>query len=242
MRRAFRFLACLLLAAGLAVLALPHVQQWLYDKNARQAAGEFDRRRRQLLLQAGAEPAGGGQPAAPYLPELYQAMQQYNLDLYENGQAGFRDAWSYQQPSFDLTQWGLDDDMVGYIDIPKMGVTLPLYLGASAENLKKGAVHLSQTSLPVGGENTNCVIAGHRGYSGAAMLRDIELLEPGDEITVANLWQTLTYRVAQTKVILPSDTDEVLIQLGRDLVTLVTCHPYGHNYQRYVVYCERVPE
>lgn len=131
--------------------------------------------------------------------------------------------------------------MAGSVEIPRMGVELPLYLGANEENMRLGAAHLSQTSLPIGGENTNCVIAAHRGYAMAAMFRDIEAMQEGDEVIVTNLWETLTYQVVETKVILPSDTEEVLIREGRDLVTLITCHPYGHNYQRYVVYCERVP-
>ena len=245
MKRVFKIIACVLLIAGLAVIAYPHVQQWLYDKNARSIADEFDEWRQELREQAeteGADGMDGQEESAPYLPDLYAAMQAYNLDLYENGQEGFRDAWSYQEPSFDLTEWGLEDGMVGYIDIPRMNVKLPIYLGATTENMKKGAVHLSQTSLPIGGENTNCVLAAHRGYSGAAMFRDIEALEIGDEITITNLWETMTYRVVELKVIRPNETDEVLIQEGRDLVTLITCHPYRHNYQRYVVYCERVVE
>ncbi len=243
MKRVFKIIACVLLIAGLAVIAYPHVQQWLYDKNARSIADEFDEWRQELREQAeteGADGMDGQEESAPYLPDLYAAMQEYNLNLYENGQSGFRDAWSYQQPSFDLTEWGLADNMVGYIDIPQMGVKLPIYLGASTANMRKGAVHLSQTSLPIGGVNANSVIAAHRGSIHGAMFRDIEALEIGDEITITNLWETMTYRVAELKVIRPNETDEVLIQEGRDLVTLITCHPYRHNYQRYVVYCERV--
>lgn len=245
-RKVLKISACVLLVAGLIVLAYPHVQQWLYDRNARSIADSFDEWRQEMREEAEREQpqdgtdAQGEEDSVPYLPDLYAAMQAYNLDLYENGQAGFRDAWSYQVPSFDLTEWGLDDNMVGYIDLPQMGVKLPIYLGASTANMRKGAVHLSQTSLPIGGENTNCVIAAHRGSIYGAMFRDIQKLEVGDEFTITNLWETMTYRVAELKVIRPNDTNEVLIQEGRDLVTLISCHPYPYNYQRYVVYCERV--
>ena len=121
-----------------------------------------------------------------------------------------------------------------------MEVELPILLGANTENMKEGAVHLTETSYPVGGENTNCVLAAHRGSSRAAMFRDIEILEIGDEIIIRNFRETLTYRVAELRVISPTDVQELLIQPGRDLVTLITCHPYRHNDQRYVVYCERV--
>lgn len=99
---------------------------------------------------------------------------------------------------------------------------------------------MTETSYPIGGENTNCVLAAHRGSSRAAMFRDIELLEPGDRIYIENFREPLTYQVVETRVISPTDVQELLIQAGRDLVTLLTCHPYGHNYQRYVVFCERV--
>lgn len=229
--------AVVLLVAGLALLAYPHVSQWLYDRSAGDLIQGFDEQ--MAGMRTGAE---GGEKMPPYLPELYAAMQAYNQGIYENGQDGFKDAWSYQPASFDLSQWGFADNMAGYIHIPRMNVKLPLYLGASKENMKKGAVHLTETSLPIGGENTNCVIAAHRGYSGAAMFRDIEKLQVGDEVFLTNLWETLTYRVVETKVIRPNDVREVLIQPGRDLVTLITCHPYRHNYQRYVVYCERIDQ
>lgn len=229
-----RVAAGLILAAGIALFCYPYAAQWQYNRESGAAIREFDNRAKQLSETK----KGSGE--APYLPTLYAAMQAYNEDLYRNGQDGFRDAWSYQPASFDLTQYGLPDNMVGYIDIPEMDITLPIYLGATQENMSLGAVHLTQTSLPIGGDNTNCVIAAHRGYSRAAMFRDIEKLKAGDDITITNLWGKLTYRVEKTKIIRPTDVKEVMIQPGRDLLTLITCHPKRENYQRYVVYCKRV--
>jgi sortase A len=120
-----------------------------------------------------------------------------------------------------------------------MDIKLPIYLGASEENMKKGAVHLTETSLPIGGKNTNCVIAAHRGFSGAPMFREIEKLKKGDKIYITNFWYKMTYQVVDIEIINPDDVEKVLIQKGRDLVTLSTCHPYRYNYQRYIVYCER---
>ena len=130
---------------------------------------------------------------------------------------------------------------MGVISIPKMDVELPIFLGATYDNMAKGAVHLSQTSLPIGGMDTNCVIAAHQGWYSAPYFRYIELLEVGDELYITNLWETLTYEVTSIKVIEPNDIDEILIQPGRDMLTLLTCHPYasGGRY-RYVVYCDRV--
>ena len=176
----------------------------------------------------------------PY-PELYEAMRQYNENIYANGQSGLTDAWAYQQPSFDLASYGIEDGVIGVIRIPAMDIELPIYLGATYDNMAAGAVHLSQTSLPIGGENTNCVIAAHRGWYGAPYFRYIDVLQPGDEIYITNLWETLTYTVSEIKIINPNDIDEILIQPGRELLTLLTCHPYasGGKY-RYAVYCERV--
>ena len=97
-----------------------------------------------------------------------------------------------------------------------------------------------QTSIPIGGENTNAVIAGHRGWGGAAYFRYITELQPGDEVIITNLWGTLTYRVAETQIIWPYEVDQILIQENRDLITLLTCHPYASGgKQRYLVICER---
>ena len=119
-------------------------------------------------------------------------------------------------------------------------VYIYIYLGATELHMAAGAAHLSQTSLPIGGMDTNCVIAGHRGYNGASYFRNLDKLHVGDLVTVTNLWETLRYRVCEIRIIDPSDVDEILIQPGRELLTLLTCHPYASGgRQRYVVYCER---
>ena len=175
----------------------------------------------------------------PY-PELLAAMQAYNDRIYAEGQSGLVDAWSYEAPSFDLTEYGIEDDVIGVLSISSINLQMPIYLGATYSHMAAGAAHLSQTSLPIGGVNTNCVIAGHRGWSGAPYFLNMDKVEVGDTVTITNLWETLTYRVCETRVIEPNDIDAVLIQPGRDMLTLITCHPYasGGRY-RLVVYCER---
>lgn len=99
---------------------------------------------------------------------------------------------------------------------------------------------MGQTSLPVGQKDSNCVIAAHRGYLGTPYFRDIEQLKTGDQVIIRNPWERLDYRVIKIKVIDPYDMDKILIQKGKDMVTLLTCHPYrGHGRYRYVVYCMR---
>lgn len=171
--------------------------------------------------------------------QMIEWMESYNSRIYEEGQGGLCDAWSYEQidPAYGGQKWSTE--IVAVIQIPAMNVELPVYVGASEENLKKGAAVLGQTSMPAGGENTNCVIAAHRGYRGSAMFRDIENLVPGDQVYVDNAQERLTYEVVNCIAIQPDDIDAVRILPGRDLLTLITCHPYTQNSQRYVVYCSR---
>ena len=174
-------------------------------------------------------------------PELWADMVRYNEAIYTQGQAGLSCEYDYQKPSFTLTQYGLADEVFGVISIPAMELEMPIFLGATEQHMAEGAAHLSQTSLPIGGTNTNSVIAGHRGYNGASYFRYIDKLKVGDLVSITNLWETLTYRVCEIKIIDPYDVEEILIQPGRELLTLLTCHPYASGgRQRYVVYCERV--
>ena len=172
--------------------------------------------------------------------ELLAAMQAYNNTLWEEEQVNLKDPWSYTQPSFSLKEYGLDSEIFGVISIPNLDLEMPLYLGATTQHLAAGAAHLSQTSLPIGGNNTNCVISGHCGFGGAAYFRYITDLQPGDAVIITNLWETLTYEVCATKIINPYEVDQILIQEGRDLLTLLTCYPYGSGGKyRYLVFCQR---
>ena len=176
--------------------------------------------------------------------ELYAAMQAYNARIYAEGQSGLCDPWSYTVPALDLSAYGLGrDEAIGVLQIPSIDVSLPIYSGASYGNLAKGAAVLSQTSLPIGGENTNCVIGAHRGWNAEDYLRDVEAVQLGDEVTVTNFWGELRYTVVEIKVIDPDDIAQVLIQPGRELLTVFTCHPYasGGRY-RYLLICEREQE
>ena len=167
-------------------------------------------------------------------------MVRYNQNIAAQGQSGLSCAYDYQKASFQLADYGLPDGIFGVLSIPAIDLEMPIYLGATEQHMANGAAHLSQTSLPIGGMDTNCVIAGHRGYSGASYFRYLDKLHVGDTVSVTNLWETLTYRVSEIRIIDPSDVDEILIQPGRELLTLLTCHPYASGgRQRYVVYCER---
>lgn len=171
---------------------------------------------------------------------MYQQMKQYNEKIYKEHQKDLKDAWSYSQNTFDLGILNLDMNIIGYIEIPKLDVQIPLFIGANYNNLNKGVAIMSQTSMPIGGENTNCVIAGHRGgYHGEQLFKNIENLAIGDEIRITNPWETLTYFVIKKIVIEPNEIEAVKILPNQDMITLFTCHPYGMETQRYVVYASR---
>lgn len=125
------------------------------------------------------------------------------------------------------------------IQIPGIGVDLPVYHGTSEKTLLRGAGHLEGTSLPVGGESTHAVITAHRGLADAVMFTDLNRVEVGDLFTVATFGEVLTYRVVDTRVVDPSDTTTIRQEEGRDLVTLVTCTPLGINSHRILVTGER---
>lgn len=247
-RRALVAFSCMIFLLGCVIYIWP---QWVGARLVRQthvAISEFY----EEAIAAAPVPTQAPTASIPYsvwptpaptprpYAGLYEAMEAYNKRIYESGQTGLCDAWAYQVASFDLQAFGVEDGAIGVISIPAMDVELPIYLGASTDNMAKGAVHLSQTSLPIGGADTNCVIAAHRGWYGAPYFRYIDLLKIGDEVFVRNLWETLTYKVTDIRIINPDDVDQILIQPGKDMLTLLTCHPYasGGRY-RYVVYCER---
>lgn len=173
---------------------------------------------------------------------LREEMIKYNANLLENGQYELNDPFSYEQPSFQLYQYSISDNVFGHISAPSIGMDLPIYLGASQYNMNFGAVHLSYSSMPIGGESTNSVFAAHRGYIGRIFFDNIVVLNIGDDVYVTNPWETLHYKVVETDVISPYDIDRCYIQEGRDLITLLTCHPYGSSRYRYMVICERVEE
>lgn len=174
-------------------------------------------------------------------PELWQQMQAYNETIYKNGQEGLLNESSYEVPSFTLSDFGLESEVFAVISIPSLDIEMPVYLGATKQHMADGAAHMSQTSLPIGGNNTNCVIAGHRGWKGAAYFLYITQLQKGDIVTITNLWETLTYEVVDTMIISPTNVEAIHIQENRDLLTLLTCHPPATGgRQRYLVFCERI--
>lgn len=234
----------LLFVFGLAIFLYPYVHKVVVDTTLRNESQEFiDRVTEELWEDEQLHEDESTVPAEPFHRDLLEAMEAYNECIYLEEQKGLCDPWSYQQPSFTLGDYGIENEIFGAISIPKLELELPIYLGATETNLAAGTAQLSQTSIPIGGINTNSVIAGHRGWRGASYFRYITDLELGDEVIITNLWGELTYKVVDTDTIEPHEVNRVLIQPGKDMITLLTCHPYASGgKQRYLVFCERTEE
>ena len=134
----------------------------------------------------------------------------------------------------------LDKGLIGYIEISKINVSLPVYHGTGDETLSKGVGHLNWSSLPTGGESTHCVVSGHRGLVNAKLFTDLDMLREGDVFVFHVLDQTLTYEVDQIRTVLPDEVSDLAIVEGKDYCTLVTCTPYGINTHRLLVRGHRV--
>lgn len=143
-------------------------------------------------------------------------------------------------PSYDQALNDGTSGVMSRLRIPGIKLDLPIYHGTSDDTLQKGLGHLEGTSLPVGGKDTRSVITGHRGLADAELFTHLDRVKEGDTFTLTTFGQVLAYRVVETKVIDPDQTQELATVQGRDLVTLVTCTPLGINSQRILVTGERV--
>lgn len=173
---------------------------------------------------------------------LWSAAVQYNQGL----QAAPQDAFTGADPGPKNPCWSLLDPdgtgVMGYLEIPKISLRLPIYHGTGDAALQKGIGHLAGTSLPVGGSGTHCVLSGHRGLPSALLFTDLDQLETGDIFTLYVLDQRLSYQVDQILVVEPEDVSTLAPEDGKDYVTLVTCTPYGVNTHRLLVRGSRIED
>lgn len=133
------------------------------------------------------------------------------------------------------------DEMMGSVEIPKINIKIPIYHTTEEDVLNKGAGHLEGSSLPVGGANTHAVISAHRGLPSASLFTDLDQMKVGDHFLLHVLDETLCYEVDKISVVKPEDTSALAVEDGQDLVTLLTCTPYGVNTERLLVRGHRVP-
>lgn len=167
----------------------------------------------------------------------FDAADAFNAQVAANENALYRpDQLSGYYDTLDITGTGI----MGYITIAKIGVELPIYHGTSDSVLQIAAGHLEGTSLPVGGASTHAVISAHRGLPSAKLFTNLDQLEVGDTFTITVLDRVLTYEVDKITIVLPTQTDNLLVADGKDYVTLMTCTPYGINTHRLLVRGRRV--
>ena len=175
---------------------------------------------------------------ADELEQQRQAAQQYNAML--SGAATITKGGA-SAPPLPYAEQLMEGGVICYIDIPKINVYLPVQHGTDTETLEKSVGHVVGTSLPVGGSSTHAVLSAHSGMASSKLFSDIDQLTEGDTFYIHVLGDTLAYKVDAVHTVLPTDTSRLQIEDGKDLVTLVTCTPFGVNTHRLLVRGHRVP-
>lgn len=222
-------IAVLLAFAGIAAILYPYVSDYL----ARRQQAEIGQQQQEIVAQT---------PKQDLTAE-WEAARDFNQRQLE-GRVVVSDPFdpNNSTPSDEEYSRVLNlagDGVMGQLIIPSIGVDLPIYHGVSDDQLLRGVGHLPTTSLPIGGPSTHCVLAGHTGLPSAKILGDIDQLREGDWFIIRVLGEDHAYRVTSTEVVLPTETQSLVTQDGKDLVTLVTCTPYGVNTHRLLVHAER---
>lgn len=167
--------------------------------------------------------------------EYNKAVATYS---YNNGVANYGDTYKEIINSYDdILNFG--NSLIGYIEISSINVYLPIYHGNLDNVLDKGSAHMKGTSFPIGGAGTHAVISAHSGYPRQKFFDDIDKLKKGDTFSITVLNKKLEYKVTEINIVKPTDTSHTRVQQGKDLVTLVTCYPYGINTHRLLVTAER---
>ncbi len=231
-KKTSKILIVILFIAGLSLLLYPFV------------ANQWNNYRQQRLMsnydQVVAEKEAAG--LLDYDEEWKMATEYNNELLPSILPDAFADAEASKEDSAYMSCLNIaDDGIMGTVEIPKIKIKLPIFHGTEEEVLEKAAGHLEGSSLPVGGENTHAVITAHRGLPSAALFTDLDKLKEGDHFLLHVLNDTLCYQVDKITVVEPENTNDLSVVEGMDLVTLLTCTPYGVNSHRMLVRGHRVP-
>lgn len=170
--------------------------------------------------------------------QLWADAQAYNRSLI--GKVGRYDMTDEERAKYESLLNVSGNGIIGYIEIPSIKCSLPIYHGTDEAILQIAVGHIEGTSLPVGGSGTHCVLSGHRGLPSARLFTDLDKMVEGDTFMMRVLDETLTYEVDQIRIVLPDEMDDLEIEEGKDYCTLVTCTPYGINSHRLLVRGHRV--
>ena len=215
-----------LFVVSLGVILYPLIANYLSEKNRSLIETQYTEAIEQMDTTA--------------LDEVRAKAEEYNKTLVTILEKPYtKDALIKVAESYDTLLNVREDGLMGYVEIPAIGVNLPIYHGTEESTLDRGVGHLLGSSLPVGGTGTHCVLTGHSGLAGQKMFSDLNLLKAGDIFFLRVLGQKLAYKVCEINTVLPEDTGKLTIDAGRDLCTLVTCTPYGVNSHRLLVRGER---
>ncbi|HDR4947218.1 class C sortase [Bacillus thuringiensis] len=211
---------------GLGVFLYPTISNWLATRAHYSEISSYDKKIKELQKK---EVERREKEAAEYNKQVQTSTKTFTDP--------FSEKKSNHQAYADALNLG---DVMGYIEISKINIKLPIYQGTSEEVLSRGIGHLDFSSLPIGGENTHTILTGHRGLPSAKLFTDLDKLSEGDLFYIHSLDKVLAYKVDQIKVVLPHETDDLQIVQKKDYTTLITCTPYGVNTNRLLVRGVRV--
>lgn len=227
----WRLARLLVILLGIGILVYPSFSEYLSELNGSRATASYD----DSVLQM----------EQAHLDDLLAQAQEYNRQLAQVSAGQVPQSDADGNPITPESYWDLlnvdSAGMMGYIEIPKLSTTIPIYHGTSEAVLQVGIGHLQNTSLPVGGESTHAALSGHRGLPTRSLFTDLDKMEIGDRFYIKILNETLCYTVDQILTVLPSEMEALAIEEGRDYVTLITCTPYGINSHRLLVRGVRTP-
>lgn len=215
---------------SLCLILYPYVSNYIFENRA------------DGIVEAVEEQANSAEESR-YADDI-EAAKAYNENL-ATGKIKLKDPFDENSEDEETKEYTsllnmTDDGVMGFIRIPSIDVSLPIYHGTSEETLEKGAGHLQGTSLPIGGPGTHSVITGHTGLSSAKLFTDLVELEKGDIFFLTIMGEKMAYKIDSIKKVLPAEIDSLVIENGKDYCTLVTCTPYGINTHRLLVRGERV--
>lgn len=213
----------LILLVGIVVLLYPTISDWWNSMHATQAIAGYVEEVENMSQDE--------------KKALLRAARQYNDSLADGVNFNITDeVYAEYEKLLDITGTGI----MGYIQIPSIGVDLPVYHGVDEAVLQIAVGHVPGSSLPIGGKRTHAVMSGHRGLPSAKLFSDLDKLKEGDIFTVTVLDRTITYQADQIRIVLPEETNELSIVDGKDYATLVTCTPYGVNTHRILLRGRRI--
>ena len=213
---------------GISVFLYPTISNYLYELNSSRSITNHN----EAIAKMSKEEIAAEMDAA----------HRYNYSLFNNAVV-LTDP--FDPDAYPITDGNYDellatDDIMAFVEIPAIKVNLPIYHHTTEDVLVKGVGHLENTSLPVGGESTHAVLSAHCGLPSAKLFTDLHLLKVDNIIKIHVLDETLFYKVNNIEVVLPDDSSSLHIIKGRDIITLITCTPYGKNTHRLLVHAERI--